>query len=130
MRFLGFRSDVIFYFFRNVVVLEKAVVHGQFHGFALDDDEVDALASGREKLRAIVCVGWVLFGVAGFVIEFFQCVEGGDHLFAGGKVGLRHFLADLGGEGVVGIDVHDGLVESNLVWGVRGDFFFTQSSLF
>ena len=49
-------SDVSFYFFGDVVVLEEAVVPWEFHGFALDDDEVDPLAGGSEKLRAMAGV--------------------------------------------------------------------------
>ena len=64
------------------------------------------------------------------MIEFFQGVEGGDHFLAGGEVGLRHFLADLGGEGVVGIEVHGVLWrESNLITGLAEGGFrrcFTQ----
>jgi hypothetical protein len=74
-------------------------------------DEIDALGGGREELGAMVGVVWVLFGVDGFEVEFCQGVEGGDHFLAGGEIGLRHFLANLGGEGVVGIEVH------GVLWG-------------
>ena len=55
-RLFGIWSHVSFYFFGDVVVFEEAVVAWEFHGFALDDDEVDALAGGSEEFRAMAGV--------------------------------------------------------------------------
>ncbi len=40
------------------------------------------------------------------MIELFEGIEGVDHFLAGTEIRLRHFVADFGGEGIVGVEVH------------------------
>lgn len=87
----------------DFVVFEEVFVMGKFHGFALDDDEVNAFGSIFEEFRSMRDLLVVLASGRQDTIEGFHGFERLDHFFACGEVGRGCLVPDFNCQRVVWI---------------------------